>query len=71
MPAKEQRFTFVIVTHTIEEAAYLGQSILVLGRTPNQSGRIFSNPVFGQPAGCDSATFRELCATLRVELEER
>ncbi len=68
---QEQRFTFVIVTHTIEEAAYLGQSVLVLGRTPNHAGKIFSNPVFGQPDGRNSATFRELCAALRAELEER
>ncbi len=31
---QEQRFTFIIVTHTIEEAAYLGQYILVLGQPP-------------------------------------
>ncbi len=69
--SQEQGFTYVIVTHTIEEAAYLGQSVLVLGRTINHTGKIFSNPVFGQPGGRDSASFRELCAALRAELEEK
>jgi ABC-type nitrate/sulfonate/bicarbonate transport system ATPase subunit len=68
---QEQGFTSVIVTHTIEEAAYLGQSILVLGRIPNLAGVIFSNPVFAQPGGRDSAEFRALCAGLRAELEEK
>lgn len=68
---QEQKFTFVIVTHTIEEAAYLGQSILVLGKTPNHSGKIFNNPVFGLPSGRDSVAFRELCAALRAELEKK
>ena len=68
---QEQRFTSVIVTHTIEEAAYLGQSVLVLSAAPNRTGKIFANPVFSQPGGRDSAAFRELCAALRAELEEK
>ncbi len=68
---QEQRFTSVIVTHTIEEAAYLGQSVLVLGAAPNHTGKIFSNPVFGQPDGRESPAFRELCAALRAKLEEK
>lgn len=65
---QEQRFSFMIVTHTIEEAAYLGQSILVLGLPPHNQGKIFRNPVFGQPGARDSAEYRQLCRTLREEL---
>jgi NitT/TauT family transport system ATP-binding protein len=67
---QEQRFTFIVITHAIEEAAYLGQSILVLGRPPHRAGKIFSNPVFGQPGARDSAEYRDLCRALRLELEE-
>src|SRR5512133_1492253 len=37
---QEDRFPSIIVTHTIEEAAYLGQSILVLGQPPHRQARI-------------------------------
>jgi ABC-type nitrate/sulfonate/bicarbonate transport system ATPase subunit len=65
---QEQRFTFVLVTHTIEEAAYLGQSILLLGLPPHRQGRVFTNPVFGRPEARDSLEYRDLCRTLRAEL---
>ena len=39
----------MIVTHNIEEAVFLGQRILVLGRPPNQSLRIIDNPAAGLP----------------------
>ena len=66
---QEQRFTFIIVTHTIEEAAYLGQNILVLGQPPHRAGKIFTNPVFGQPEARDMDEYRQLCRMLRAELE--
>jgi NitT/TauT family transport system ATP-binding protein len=66
---KEQSFTFVVVTHAIEEAAYLGQSILVLGHPPHRSGKVFQNPVFGQAGARDSEDYRQLCRELRDELE--
>ena len=66
---QEQRFTFLIVTHTIEEAAYLGQSILVLGHPPHAASKIFENPVFGQPRARESQAYLQLCRDLRAELE--
>jgi ABC-type nitrate/sulfonate/bicarbonate transport system ATPase subunit len=66
---QEQRFTFVIVTHAIEEAAYLGQSILILGSPPHRRARIFANPVFGQPSARESEAYLRLCRALRDELE--
>jgi NitT/TauT family transport system ATP-binding protein len=67
---QEQRFNLVVVTHAIEEAAYLGQFILVLGHPPHHSGRIFSNPAFGRPGARESSAYRELCQALRAELEQ-
>ncbi len=66
----EQRFNLVVVTHAIEEAAYLGQSILVLGHPPHFGGKVFNNPVFGQSGARDSAAYRKLCQALRAELEQ-
>lgn len=66
---QEQGFTFIIVTHAIEEAAYLGQSILVLGRPPHHQACIVANPVFGQPGARESADYLRLCRELRDKLE--
>lgn len=45
---KEKRPTTLLVTHSIEEAMYLGKEIVVLGIKGNQLAR-FSNPYFGEP----------------------
>lgn len=67
----EQRFTSVVVTHTIEEAAYLGQSILVLRQAASPPGQIFTNTVFGQANSRSLPAFAALCAALRAALEEK
>ena len=67
---REQRFNLVVVTHAIEEAAYLGQSILVLGHPPHRGGKIFTNPAFDQPGARECAAYRDLCQALRAELEQ-
>jgi ABC-type nitrate/sulfonate/bicarbonate transport system ATPase subunit len=62
---QETGLTTVVVTHIIEEAVFLGQRILVLGRPPNTAARIIENPAAcsadyrGQPA------YWEKCAELR------
>jgi len=67
---QEQGFTSVVVTHAIEEAAYLGQSILLLGRPPHTAGRVLPNPSFGLPGARDSEAYRQVCRELRAGLEE-
>jgi NitT/TauT family transport system ATP-binding protein len=65
----EQRLTMVIVTHAIEEAALLGQKILVLGSPPNTRPRVIENPGAVQPGYRDSAAYNELRRELRQLLE--
>jgi len=66
----EQALTLVIVTHSIEEAAVLGQRILLLGKVPNRVAQVIENP------GAADATFREsqgyarVCRMLSERLEE-
>jgi ABC-type nitrate/sulfonate/bicarbonate transport system ATPase subunit len=64
----EQHLTLVIVTHAIEEAAALGKKILLLGRAPNQTARIFENPDAGQSGYRSSAAYHELCDLLWKEM---
>jgi ABC-type nitrate/sulfonate/bicarbonate transport system ATPase subunit len=67
---REQRFTFVVVTHAIEEAAHLGQYILLFGKPPHTRTEIIVNPCFGRPDIADSDEYRQLTRTLRNRLME-
>lgn len=62
---KEHRLTLVIVTHAIEEAAILGQKILILSEPPNKKTEIVNNPGFLQ------ADFRQSEAYLKLRYDLR
>lgn len=64
----EGGITLVIVTHNIEEAAAMGQKILLLGEPPNREAHIFENPSVRQPDYRESKEYQVLCQTLRREL---
>lgn len=66
----EQRFTFIVVTHAIEEAAHLGQHILILGKPPQFQADIIPNPCFGQADFAESSDYRALIRLLRERMEE-
>ena len=63
-----QGITIVIVTHNIEEAAFLGQHILLLGAGPNREARVVHNPWSGDVDFRNDAMFAALCRELRALL---
>lgn len=65
----EQRLTLVLVTHAIEEAAVMGQKILVLRQPPNTQALVIDNPGVLQPGYQSSAEYAALCRRLRSLLE--
>ncbi len=65
----EQALTLVLVTHAIDEAAALGQKILLLGRPPNRRLLAFDNPLVRQPGYRHSAAHQALCLELRQKME--
>lgn len=65
----EQQLTLVIVTHSIEEAAVLGQRILLLKQPPNQTTVILDNPGAAQPGFRDTPAYDQVCRELRRRLE--
>jgi len=67
----EQSLTLIIVTHAIEEAAFIGGKILLLSNPPNREAEVVLNPRAGQPAFRNSAEYLELCASLRSRLGEQ
>ena len=65
----EQDLTLVMVTHSIEEAAIMGQKILLLGNPPNTEPLIIENPDAGKKGYRDSSAYNELCHDLRQRME--
>ena len=65
----EQKLTLVIVTHSIEEAAILGQKILLLGQPPNTTALVIENPGAAQPSFRDTSEYTDLCRELRQRME--
>ncbi|MBN2043761.1 MAG: ATP-binding cassette domain-containing protein [Anaerolineales bacterium] len=66
---QEAGLTTIIVTHAIEEAARLGERILVLNQPPNRSPQIVENPGAAVEGYSESAQYLSLCTRLRGLLE--
>jgi ABC-type nitrate/sulfonate/bicarbonate transport system ATPase subunit len=61
----EQELTTVIVTHNIEDAAFLGERILVLAKPPHRVPVIVENPLAGKVGYRAQAAFLDKCNELR------
>ena len=66
---EEQNLTLVIVTHSIEEAAIVGQKILLLGQPPNRSPVVIENPGASNAAFRETLDYVDLCRSLRRRME--
>ncbi len=66
----QRTFSFIVVTHNIEEAAMLGRRILVLGGQPTRLMEIMDNPTFGHSHQRMSDEFFRVCRRLRRKVEE-
>lgn len=66
---QESGLTMITVTHAIEEAALLGQQILLLSQPPNRQAAVIPNPNILREGYRDSAEYHELCRVLRARLE--
>jgi NitT/TauT family transport system ATP-binding protein len=66
---QEAGLTTIIVTHAIEEAARLGERILVLGQPPNRSPHVVENPGASVDGYSESGEYLSLCTQLRGMLE--
>ncbi len=66
----EQALTLVIVTHSIEEAAVLGQRILLLKKAPNHAAQVIENPGAADPHFRAGETYMKMVRSLREQLED-
>ena len=65
---QKHHLTMITVTHSIEEAAILGQKILLLDNPPNQKANILDNPSFGKRNVRTNPQYLQLCQVLREQL---
>ncbi len=61
---REQRLTTVIVTHNIEEAAFMGEHILVLTNPPHREPVVVANPRAGESEYRPSDEYTAKCQHL-------
>ncbi len=66
---KEKRYTQLLVTHSIEEAVYLGQRIVVMAPRPGRIVAHLSNPCMGSAAYRNTDEFFAQCKAVRAALE--
>ncbi|NPV53354.1 MAG: ABC transporter ATP-binding protein [Firmicutes bacterium] len=65
------RVSTVLVTHSIEEAVFLGHKIIVLSGQPGRLVAEVENTCFGRPDARDLPEFHNTCAELRGLLGRR
>ena len=65
---KNKNITIIMVTHSIEEAIYLGQQIIVLSGNPGRVTEIVANPGVGKADYRNAPEFHQLAIMLRGKL---
>lgn len=65
---KQHDLTLITVTHSIEEAAILGQKILLLNNPPNLSANVIENTSFGKDEVRSDPEYMKLCQNLREQM---
>ncbi len=67
---RRHQVTLVLVTHSIEEAVYLGQEVIVLTPRPGRVKSIVPNPCMGPESFRHDVRFHQKCSEVRAALEE-
>lgn len=66
---EEAPLTIVQVTHNIEEAAFMGRFILVMGQPPHREPRVIPNPGSGRLEYRQEPAFHARCQEIREVME--
>ena len=66
---QEKGLTMIMVTHSIEEAVFLGRKIVVFSARPARLLDVIENPKVGSPHYRSTAEFYQCCSRVRETLE--
>jgi NitT/TauT family transport system ATP-binding protein len=66
----EQKLTLLLVTHSIEEAAFMGRKILLLNKPPNKKAEIIHNTSSGTAEYRESEQYSSMCKDLRSRMDQ-
>jgi NitT/TauT family transport system ATP-binding protein len=66
----EHGLTMITVTHSIEEAVFLGDEIMVMTPGPGRISTIIKNSGRKSPGFRNSGTFFKTCSTIRRSIEK-
>jgi ABC-type nitrate/sulfonate/bicarbonate transport system ATPase subunit len=67
---RERRIPYMLVTHSVEEAVFLGRRILLLAARPASIVASFTNDGFGDPAYRHSEAYFHMIRTVRQAMEK-
>ncbi len=66
---QEKHFTYIMVTHSIEEAVFLGEKIVILSEGPGKIIKIVNNKASGDKSFRNSPDFYNQCSLIRSLIE--
>src|SRR5665648_1291187 len=67
---KQNRCSTIIVTHSIDEAVYIGKRIVVMGNFPGRIKKIIENPLYGDESYKERDNYKEVCHLIKEEIRE-
>ena len=67
---RAEQIPFVLVTHSVEEAVYLGRRILLMAGQPAVVRAVFENPGFDEPGRRNTPEFYGLVRRIRASMED-
>lgn len=67
---KSYRPTTMFITHSIEEAVYLGEKIIILSSSPTCIVKIIDNPLFGLRSFKDKSEYVDITSLIRKTIKE-
>ncbi|MGI6225978.1 MAG: ABC transporter ATP-binding protein [Peptococcales bacterium] len=66
---QEKGFTFILVTHSIEEAVFLGEKIVILSESPGAIVEVVNNKSLSEKAFRNTLDFYQQCTNVRGMIE--